>query len=140
MQVKDFMTRKVIAATSKASCQELAKKMLSGNFSGLPIVNDKLAVVGVVSEFDILKALRHDRENVFSSTTAEEIMSFEPICIDEDTDLEEVIALMTKNHIIRLPVLRDNKLVGVISRCDILKAFVQDTFITLDSGEITDRE
>ncbi len=140
MKVKNFMTGRVIAATPKATCQELAKKMLVGNFSGLPIVNEKLHVVGVVSEFDILKALRQDRDNLLSSALAEEVMSADPICVDDDADLDEAIDLMTKNHIIRLPVVRENKLVGVISRCDILKAYVRDTFITLDAGNVAARE
>jgi CBS domain-containing protein len=140
MKISQFMTRKVVAATAKATVQELAKKILTGNFSGLPIVDDKLRVIGIVSEFDILKALQHQKENLLSSAIAEEIMSNEPICIDENSELEEAIELMMKYHIIRLPVVRQNKLIGVISRSDILKAHVQDTFITLQDGQITGRE
>lgn len=140
MKVGDFMTHRVVAATRGATVQELAKKMLTGNFSGLPIVDDKLRVLGIVSEFDILKALRDKRENVFSTALAEEIMSYEPICVDEDTDIDEAIELMTKHHIMRLPVVRDGKLAGIISRRDILKAYIHDSFITLEGGEIRERE
>jgi CBS domain-containing protein len=67
-------------------------------------------------------------------------MSKEPVCIEEDAEVEQAIRLMRERRFIRLPVVRNGKLVGVISRGDILRAYVQDDFVTLQNGEITGRE
>ncbi len=136
MKVKDCMTRHVVAARRQATCRELAQQMLAGRFSGIPIVDDQLRVIGMVTEFDLLKALKTDQSHMFGAIIAEEIMSQEPICIEEEAELDEAIQLMTRHHIIRLPVVRKNRLVGVISRSDILRAFVQDSFLLVQDGQI----
>jgi CBS domain-containing protein len=140
MKVGEVMSRRVVAATPHATCQDLAKKMLSGFFSGLPVVDEQQRVIGIVTEFDILKVLQNREQYGFCSATAEEIMSKEPVCINEDAEVDEAIRLMRERRFIRLPVVRDGKLVGVISRGDILRAYVQDDFVTLQNGEITGRE
>ncbi len=140
MKVGEVMSRRVVAATPHATCQDLAKKMLSGFFSGLPVVDEQQRVIGIVTEFDILKVLQSHKKSDLCSATAEEIMSKEPVCINEDAEVDEAIRLMRERRFIRLPVVRDGKLVGVISRGDILRAYVQDDFVTLQNGEITGRE
>ena len=62
---------------------------------------------------------------------AEDIMSKNPICVSENTPVEEIIDLMIKNNVIRVPVVRNDNLVGVISRCDILSSVVEPEFITV---------
>lgn len=136
MTVIEIMTRRVVAATRQATCATLARKMLSGFFSGVPVVDDDGRVVGVVTEFDLLNVLKAGQGAL--TTTVEAIMTRDPICVSEDASIEEVIALMTEHHIIRLPVLREGRLVGVVSRCDILRAFVQDEVVTVQNGEIVE--
>lgn len=138
MKVSDLMTRRVVAATPEASCKEIAKKMLSGYFSGMPVVDKDAKVIGVVSEFDLIKAMK-DKLGIVNGTTTE-IMTKNPICLDENATVEEAVALMTKHHFIRLPVVSDGKLVGVISRSDILRVFVSDSFVIIQDGEITGHE
>jgi len=138
MKVSDLMTRRVVAATPEASCKEIDKKLLSGYFSGMPVVDKAGKVVGVVSEFDLIKAMK-DQLGIANGTTAD-IMTKDPICLDENATVEEAVTLMTKHHFIRLPVVSDGKLVGVVSRSDILRAFVSDSFVTIQEGEITGHE
>lgn len=140
MKVSDVMTRRVVAATPDASCQEVAKKMLSGFFSGMPVVDAEQRVIGVVSEFDLINAMKGQEQPGICNVTAGEIMSKNPICLEENAAVEEAIELMTEHHFIRLPVVRAGKLVGVISRSDILRAFVADSFVTIQEGEITGYE
>jgi CBS domain-containing protein len=97
-------------------------------YSGLPVVDDKGKVVGVVSEFDLLKAIRSGK--ALEQVTAGDIMSKNPICVTEDTSIDHIIDLMTKHNIIRVPVVRNDTLVGVISRCDILNIIVEPEFVT----------
>ena len=98
-------------------------------YSGLPVVDDKGKVVGVVSEFDLLKAIKEGKK--LEQITAEDIMSKKPICVTENTTVEEIIDLMMKHNIIRVPVVRNDNLVGVISRCDILSNIVEPEFVTV---------
>jgi CBS domain-containing protein len=130
------MTRRVVAATRTATCATLARKMLSGFFSGVPVTDDNGKVIGVVTEFDLLNALKTDRSVLHAPV--ERVMTKDPICIAEDASIEDAITLMTDHHIIRLPVLRDGRLVGVISRCDILRAFVHDEIVTFQDGQIVE--
>ncbi len=127
MLAKEVMNKIVTAATKKTNGRDLAVKLLSGMYSGLPVV-DEGKVVGVVTEFDLLKAVNEgkDLQHIF----AEDIMTKDPICVEEETSVEEIIKLMTEKNIIRVPVVRKEKLIGVISRCDILNSLIQPEFIT----------
>lgn len=126
---KDVMNKIVTAAKKKTIGRDLAVKLLSGMYSGLPVVDDNGKVIGVVSEFDLLKVIRNGK--ALEQVAAEEIMSKNPICVSENTPIEEVIDLMTKHNIIRIPVIRNDVLVGVVSRCDILSSIVEPEFVTV---------
>ncbi len=129
MVAKDIMNKIVTAAKRKTIGRDLAIKLLSGMYSGLPVVDDKGKVVGVVSEFDLLKAIKEGKK--LEQVTAEDIMSKKPICVTENTPVDEIIDLMMKHNIIRVPVVRNDNLVGVISRCDILSSIVEPEFVTV---------
>lgn len=129
MVAKDIMNKIVTAAKKKTIGRDLAIKLLSGMYSGLPVVDDNGKVIGVVSEFDLLKAIRDGK--ALEHVKAEDIMSKNPICVSENTPVEEIIGLMVKNNIIRIPVVRNDTLVGVISRCDILSSIVEPEFVTV---------
>ena len=129
MVAKDIMNKIVTAAKKNTIGRDLAVKLLSGMYSGLPVVDNNGKVIGVVSEFDLLKALKEGKK--LEQVTAEDIMSKNPICVSENTPVEEVIDLMMKHNIIRVPVMRNDNLVGVISRCDILSSIVEPEFVTV---------
>ena len=129
MVARDIMNKIVTAAKKNTIGRDLAIKLLSGMYSGLPVVDDKGKVVGVVSEFDLLKAIREGK--ALEQVKAEDIMSKNPICVSENTPVEEIIDLMMKHNIIRVPVVRNDNLVGVISRCDILSSIVEPEFVTV---------
>ncbi|MBM4055789.1 MAG: CBS domain-containing protein [Planctomycetes bacterium] len=129
MLAKDIMNKIVVAAKKGTIGRDLALKLLSGMYSGLPVVDEKGRVIGVVSEFDLLKATRTGKK--LEQVTADEIMTKKPICVTENASIEEIIDLMTKHNIIRVPVVRDNVLVGLISRCDILSSMVEPEFVTV---------
>jgi CBS domain-containing protein len=125
MKVSEIMETRVVAAKANATCTSLAQKMLSGFISGLPVTDDEGHVIGVVTEFDILKVLRNGAN---LSKTAKDIMSDKPICLEANQSVEEAIDLMTRHHIMRIPVVSDGKLVGIVSRTDVLRAFVKEEF------------
>ncbi|TVL95708.1 MAG: histidine kinase [Candidatus Brocadia sp. WS118] len=131
---RDIMNKNVTVAKRQALGRSLADKLLTGKYSGMPVVDENNRIVGVISEFDLLKAM--DRGKSLEKITAEEIMSAKPICVTEDTTVEDVIHIMTKHNIVRVPVVRDEIPVGIISRCDILKCVygvLEPEFVRINS-------
>ncbi|MDR4508985.1 MAG: CBS domain-containing protein [Candidatus Brocadiaceae bacterium] len=116
---KDIMNKTLVAAKREATGRHLAEKLLLGKYSGMPVVDSANSIIGVISEFDLLKAI--DDGKPLDKVTAEEIMTKKYITVTEGTTVEDVIHVMTKNNIMRVPVVRNNVPVGIISRCDILR-------------------
>lgn len=128
LKARDVMTRPVISARKHASARDIAMQMLTGLYSGMPVTDDDGRVIGVVTEFDLLKQIREGKELI--RLTAEDVMTKDPITVDANTSLDEVLSIMMENNIIRVPVTEDGKLVGVIARCDILRAFIEPEFVS----------
>ncbi len=132
MTARDVMNKRVTAATPRAIGRDLALQLLSGMYSGLPVVDAAGKVIGVVTEFDLLKAVQDGKD--MQTVRAEEIMGRPPVCVEEDEPLDAVIAKMTAHHIIRVPVVRNGKLIGVIARADILSRLLEPEFVTVFGG------
>jgi CBS domain-containing protein len=144
VKVKDFMTRQVVTIVPEASILEAARLMLENKISGLPVVTDGGRVVGIVSEHDLLRGgnsdvqtershwlrLMIERVNLadesarFQERMVREVMTPDPLTITETAPLEEAGRQIGESDIKRLPVLRDNKLVGIIARADIVRAII----------------
>ena len=123
MKAREVMDKRVTAATPRAIGRDLAQQMLSGIYSGLPVVDASHHIIGVVTEFDLLKAITDGKD--LQTVKANEIMSRPAICVEEDDEIEMVIAKMTTHNFIRIPVVRDGKLVGLISRAAILSHMLE---------------
>ena len=140
MLAKDVMHRQVITVLIDTPVKEIAALMLRHNISGIPVVNDFNTVLGVVSEFDLMrKEIRPNEPNIWKvclwgitndskiqdyedslrkcmANTAGDIMTSPAITAEETDDLETVGNLMFEKKIKRVFVTRKGKLVGVISR------------------------
>jgi CBS domain-containing protein len=112
MKAEDVMTTNVITVTENQTKQEAARLLAEHRISGLPVVSDSHAVVGVVTEYDIIGK---------EGRTVGEIMSRGVITVTPDTDLEEVSHLLVHERIKRVPVLNQGRLVGIVSRADLVK-------------------
>lgn len=135
MKASDIMTRRVVATNENAMCIDLARKILSGFFSGLPVVDNDGAVVGVVSEIDILRQLDQNPDSLFTTPT-KNVMKSPAICVDEDDSIAKVMETILKNGFVRVPVVKAGRLVGIISRSDLLRSFLMDDFVVFDSGQV----
>jgi CBS domain-containing protein len=144
MKAVDVMTPKVVTIWSKASVVEAAKLMLERGISGLPVVNDEGRLTGIVTEGDLFRRVeigteprRSDRSSRPKSRydfmceclksrgqRVENIMSPDVIRVFENTPLAEVADLLDLKRIKRVPVMRDGKMVGIVSRADLLRALV----------------
>jgi len=116
IRVRDIMSRYVVSVTEETSVIEVARILAERRFSGLPVLNHEGGVVvGIVSDFDLLA---RDGE------TAGEVMSPDVVTVAEDTDIQVARALIIEQRLARLPVIRGNELVGIVSRGDILRELV----------------
>jgi CBS domain-containing protein len=142
MRAHQIMTRPVITVTPETTIVEAANIMLQKHVSGLPVVDAAGKLVGVVSEGDFIrrseigtqrKRGRWLRFVLGPGKSASdfvhehgrkiaEVMTKSPLTITEDTALEEIVELMEKNNVKRLPVIRADKVVGIVSRANLLQA------------------
>jgi CBS domain-containing protein len=141
MRAHQIMTRSVITVTPETTIVEAANTMLQRHVSGLPVVKAG-KLVGIVSEGDFIRRSEIGTERkrgrflkfiLGSGKEASdfvhehcrkvaEIMTKLPLTITEDTPLEEIVELMEKNGIKRLPVTRGDQVVGIVSRANLLQA------------------
>lgn len=140
MRAHQIMTRSVVTVRPDATILEAANTMLQHHVSGLPVVDAAGKLVGIVSEGDFIRrgeigtqkkrsrwlsflmgtdATQYVREH---GRKVSEVMTHDPLTIAEDATLEEIVNAMEANGIKRMPVMRDGKLVGIVSRANLLHA------------------
>jgi CBS domain-containing protein len=105
-----------------SSALDIASELLHSRYSGMPVIDEKNRVVGVVSQADILRALRGPGS--LEEVSVGEIMTAVPIVIEEGTTLEEAGKIMEKAHVQRLPVVREGVLIGTVTRRDLMRAWL----------------
>ncbi|MEX0785142.1 MAG: CBS domain-containing protein [Dehalococcoidia bacterium] len=129
MKAVDIMNTPIIAASAKASAREVALYMLLGGFSGVPIADPDGSVIGIVTELDLIRALRANKS--LDSTCVTELMSRNVVSVDVDTPIDDIMEIFDVEHILRVPVTKHGKVVGVVSRPDLLRAAVQPQFMRI---------
>jgi CBS-domain-containing membrane protein len=113
MKVGEIMTPNVISVSEDATTREVAQVLDRHRISGLPVCDGDGHIVGVISEFDLIaKPDAH---------SAKDAMSRDVISVMEDTSVDEVRYLLVHRRIKRVPVLRGQKLVGIVSRADLVR-------------------
>ena len=127
MKAEEIMNTPIIAASKKASAREVALYMLLGGFSGVPIAEPDGSLAGIVTELDLLRALRLGRS--LDTTSVDEIMTPDVLSVDVETSIEEIMEILDTQRIQRVPVTNCGKLVGIVSRPDVIRAVVQPQFI-----------
>ena len=119
MIARDIMTSNVCTIRPEASAQEAAQLLTQKRISGLPVVNPDGKIIGIVTEADIISKVNQ------GGLLVADIMSHEVIAVDEETSVSEIASLLTKRRIKRVPVVQKGKLVGIVSRADIVNAVAQ---------------
>ena len=142
MRAHQIMTRRVITVGTDTPIVEAANTMLQQHVSGLPVVTDTGKLVGIVSEGDFIRRVEIGTQRkrgrwlkflVGSNKVASdfvhehgrkvgEIMTLDPCTVTEDAPLEEIVQLMEHNNVKRLPVVRGDQLVGIVTRSNLLQA------------------
>jgi len=142
VKARDIMSTKVVTVSPMTSVRDIAALMVEKHVSGLPVLNENGTLVGMISEGDLLRRLEIGTEkrrrrwaSFFSGVDeqareftkshglrAGDIMTEQVLHVAPETSLGDVVSLMEKHNIKRLPVLRDGELVGIVSRVDLLRA------------------
>ncbi|GAV22324.1 CBS domain-containing protein [Carboxydothermus pertinax] len=118
--VKEVMSWPVKFVTTESTIEEARKIMVRYGHSGLPVLDgDKL--VGIISRRDVDKVIHHN----LGHAPVKAYMSKNPITINPEASIEEALSLLIKHDIGRLPVVKEGRLLGIVSRTDLLKLFHQ---------------
>ena len=142
MKASDIMTHRVITISPDATILDAVRLMTKNRISGMPVVDESGKLVGVVSEADFLhrpetgtvrkplswfsvffRPNESAQDYVRShGTSVREIMTPDPVTIEGDTPLDEVVHLMEAHNVKRLPVMQRGKLVGIVTRVNLMRA------------------
>ncbi|MFA0732227.1 MAG: hypothetical protein BKPUNTRY_001774 [Candidatus Fervidibacter sp.] len=116
-RAKDIMTTRVVTVKPSTPIPEAARLLVRRKISGVPVVDekDKTKVVGILTEADLLAAPA-------GAKTVAEVMRKRVISVSPETPIDEIAAILVKRKIKRVPVLEGGKLVGMVSRIDVLRA------------------
>ncbi len=126
MKARAIMTHRVYTISSEASVQEVAQLLSREHISGAPVIDREGRIVGIITQADIIGKV--DREGL----RVADIMNPEVIAVDEETRVGEVAMLLYKRKIKRVPVMRNGKMVGIISRADIVQAVAHGYLVIRD--------
>jgi len=150
MHATDVMTRDVITVEPDTPVQDIAQQLMRHRVSAVPVVDSDRLIVGIVSESDLLRRVVAGAESgvsawlksVFSQESvaetyvkshgrvAADVMTRSVTSVEEDTPISEIARVLERNGIKRFPVVRDGRLVGIVSRSNLLQGFAAATDIS----------
>ena len=147
MKVKDIMTKKVVSVGPETKVKDIANLLIKHDITGVPVIKDK-KVIGIVTEADLImqegkiripdfiqfleariylkdgKKFEAELKKIFG-ITAKEVMTSKVIVITSEASIADLVQLITDHHINPVPVVKDDRLVGIVSRADIVKLLTE---------------
>ncbi len=145
MKIKEVMVKKIITIREKQTLIEAAQILVKNNISGAPVVDGRGKLVGMLSEKDLFRALYPDVKDILKDVRlwlgkekikhrvetkgcikVEKLMVRKIISVDPDTEILEAGSIMLTSQIHRLPVIKNKKLVGIVSRPDIFRNLLKE--------------
>jgi len=148
MLAKNIMTKDVITVRPEDKVERAVKILLENKISGIPVVDENNHLLGIITEKDLMikaselkvpfyltlfdsiifleNPIRFNNDiKKYTASIVKEAMTHKVIAVEEDTPVSEVVDIMQKRRINRVPVLRHGKLIGIITRNDVLKSMVE---------------
>lgn len=154
MKAKDVMTVDVVSVSPDHSVRHAARIMLDHRISGLPVIDDDGRMVGIVTEGDLMRRSELGVQALASvdrqfnteennagvyvkshSWKVADVMTSDPVKVDEDTPLPRIAALMAERGIKRVPVMSGEHLVGIVSRAELLRVLITAKFDATAPGD-----
>ncbi len=146
-RAKDIMTTEILTVTPETSVSELAEIFTSHNINGVPVINAEGKLLGVVTENDLIyqkkkvhiptvinildsviylespDKMKQEMQKI-TGVMVEDIYTRDVVTIDKEAQIDEVATIMAEKNIHTIPVLEDDKLIGVIGKGDIIKTLI----------------
>lgn len=161
MEAREIMSRHVVSIVPEATLAEFADVLVKNSISGVPVITAKGKLVGMITEGDCLHRSEIGTEGrkrsfwrsllVDPETRAKayirahgrkvsDVMTGEPITAGEDTDVSEIIHLMERHQVKRIPIVKGNAVIGIVSRANIVQAMASLLHGAAAATNISDEE
>jgi CBS domain-containing protein len=121
LKAKDIMTKNTVSAKEDTPIYEAIKLLVEHNISGMPVVEDDMTLVGILSEKDLV-TLHYSNED--DGKTVGDFMTQPPIYFDENDSVKEICDFLVKNIFRRVPITSRKKVTGIISIKDVLESII----------------
>lgn len=136
LKARDIMTENVINVKGDMPIYEALELFEKHNISGVPVVEDDMTLIGILSERDVLRLFHSSNDT--ESETVNDYMTRPAVHFDEEESLSDVCGCLTDNYFRRVPVTSEGKLVGIVSRKDIIREILrtrsQSIFVDKEAG------
>jgi CBS domain-containing protein len=157
VKARDLMTTSLVVVPPETPVAGVAQLLASRGISAVPVTDAEGRLVGLVTEGDLIRRLAEEKRGPLGwflglfgdsrklaqrfakahGAKAQDVMTRELVTVDEETGVDDIARLMEKHNIRRVPVLRDGKLAGIVSRADLLRAVLAPP-AQVEAGEATD--
>ncbi|MBX7259737.1 MAG: CBS domain-containing protein, partial [Candidatus Hydrogenedentes bacterium] len=117
-EASSILTRDVVTVREDTPILEAVRVLAENDITGVPVVSDDMTLVGIISEKDVLRLLY---EEGAKNAVVRDYMTHNVVSFSEDTPLYDICESLINNGFRRIPILRDGKIAGIISRSDIIK-------------------
>ena len=117
-KVKHVMTTKVVTVTQDTPVSQATELLMKNNITGMPVVEEDMTLVGVITEKDVLKLFYSSGHA--TNRTVRDFMTTPAVHFDQDEDIQDVCACLMENFFRRVPVTSNGKVIGIVTRRDVL--------------------
>jgi CBS domain-containing protein len=125
LTVRQVMEDAVWTVSPQTKGAKIAEILTERNFGSVPVVEPDRTLVGLVSEFDLLRIMEEGKD--LRHVAASEIMTRDVVTVTEQMPVPELVKLLQERHLIRVPVVQDKMLVGMVARRDVVFGYVKAT-------------
>jgi CBS domain-containing protein len=132
LKAKDIMTRNVLTVKKGTPIYEAMELMAKNNITGIPVVEDGMKLVGILTEKDVLNlfyAHKHEKNKTVGDFMSQTVVRF-----DRNTDLRDICDCLKDSNFRRVPVTSRGEVVGIVSRADIIQYILQMRLSSADTG------
>ena len=132
LKAKDIMTRNVLTVKKGTPIYEAVELIAKNNITGIPVVEDGMKLVGILTEKDVLNlfyAHKHEKNKTVGDFMSQTVVRF-----DRNTDLRDICDCLKNSNFRRVPVTSRGEVVGIVSRADIIQYILQTRLSGTDTG------